>query len=109
EIAASIATTSQLRAKRDATARTVDNAVFGAVARVEADRRQVDAYRDRLVPTATNLESLSEESYRAGRTSVLAVFEAQRNLRDLLREALQASLDLQMALAELEELLGQAL
>jgi outer membrane protein, heavy metal efflux system len=109
EIAGSIAATSQLRARRDATARAIENAVFGAVARVDAGRRQTAAYRERLVPTAANLESLAEEGYRAGRTSVLAVLDAQRNLRDLMREALQASLDLQMSLAELEELLGQAL
>jgi len=63
----------------------------------------------RLIPVATELESLSEESYRAGRTSVLGVLDAQRSLRDLSREAVQASVDLQMALAELEDLLGAPL
>ena len=71
-----------------------------------AKRRQVDAYEQRLVPIATDLESLAEESYRAGRSSVLALLDAQRSLRDLRREALQASLDLQISLAELEEILG---
>ena len=69
----------------------------------------MEAYEQRLVPTATSLESLAEESYRAGRTSVLAVLDAQRNLRDLRRDALQAALDLQMSLADLEELLGTTL
>jgi len=105
-IAASIATTSQLRAKRDATRRSVENAVFGTIARIDAQRRQLEAYQQRLVPTATDLEALAEESYRAGRTSVLGVLDAQRSLRDLTREALQAALDLQLSLADLEELLG---
>ena len=109
EIAQSIATTSQLRAVRDDTRRDVENSVFGAVAKIEAERRQVDAFQQRLVPTATDLESLAEESYRAGRTSILAVFDAQRSLRDLRREALQAMLDLQFSLADLEEILGTAL
>ena len=65
--------------------------------------------RRQLVPTATNLEALAEESYRAGRTSVLGVLDAQRSLRDLSREALQAALDLQLSLADLEELLGTPL
>ena len=60
----------------------------------------------RLIPTATDLESLAEESYRAGRTSVLGVLDAQRSLRDVRREALQAALDLQMSFADLEEILG---
>jgi cobalt-zinc-cadmium efflux system outer membrane protein len=105
-IAASIATTAQLRAKREATRRSVENAVYGTTARIDAERRQLEAYQRRLVPTATDLESLAEESYRAGRTSVLGVLDAQRSLRDLTREALQAALDLQLSLADLEELLG---
>ena len=109
EIAQSIATTAQLRAVRDDTRRDVENTVFGTVAKIEAQRRQADAFQQRLIPTATNLESLAEESYRAGRTSILAVLDAQRSLRDLRREALQAMLDLQFSLADLEEILGAAL
>ena len=109
EIAQSVATTSQLRAQRDAARRDVENNVFGTVAKIEAQRRQVEAFEQRLVPTATDLESLAEESYRAGRTSILAVFDAQRSLRDLRREALQVMLDLQFSLADLEEILGTAL
>jgi cobalt-zinc-cadmium efflux system outer membrane protein len=106
QIAESIATTAQLRGRREATRRTVENAVYGAVARIDAERRQVEAYEQRLVPTATNLQTLAEESYRAGRTSVLGLLDAQRSLRDLRREALQVALDLQLTLAELEEILG---
>ena len=109
EIAASIATTTQLRGQREAMRRVVENGVFAAASRVEAMRRQVDTFRERLLPVATDLQSLSEESYRAGRTSVLGLLDAQRNLRDLSRDAVQAALDLQLALAELEELLGTPL
>ena len=109
EIAESVATASQLTAARDARKRTVENDVFGTLARIDARQKQVDAYRQRLVPTASDLETLAEESYRAGRTSVLAVFDAQRSLRDLRRESLQAALDLQFAIADLEELLGTSL
>ena len=109
EIAGSLATGAALRLKRDATRRTIENDVFGTVAKIDAERRQVDAYERRLVPTATDLETLAEEAYRAGRTSVLAVLDAERSLRDLRRDALQAALDLQMLLADLEELLGTPL
>jgi cobalt-zinc-cadmium efflux system outer membrane protein len=107
EIAGSIATTAQLRTRREATLRTVENDVYGTIARIDAERRQVDAYEQRLVPTATSLEALAEESYRAGRSSVLALLDAQRSLRDFRREALQAALDLQLSIAELEEILGR--
>lgn len=109
EIAASIATAAQFRAEREATQRNVDNDVYAAVARIDAQRRQLDAFQQRVIPTATELEALAEESYRAGRTSVLGVLDAQRSLRDARREALQAALDLQISLADLEELLGTAL
>lgn len=105
-IAESIATAAQLRAKREDVRRDVENSVYAIVARVDAQRRQLDAFAQRLVPTATDLEALAEESYRAGRTSVLGVLDAQRNLRDVRRDALQAALDLQLSLADLEEILG---
>jgi cobalt-zinc-cadmium efflux system outer membrane protein len=106
DIAGSLAATSQLRAQRDATQRTIENALFGTVAKIQAQRQRTDAYMSRLVPTAVDLESLAEESYRAGRTSVLSVLDAQRTVRDVREEALQAALDVQTSIAELEELLG---
>jgi cobalt-zinc-cadmium efflux system outer membrane protein len=108
EIAGSLAATSQLQAQREATQRTIENALFGIVARIRAQRQRADAYTTRLVPTAVDLESLAEESYRAGRTSVLNVVDAQRTVRDVRDEALQAALDVQTSIAELEELLGTA-
>jgi cobalt-zinc-cadmium efflux system outer membrane protein len=109
EMAASVATLAQLRAGREATARTVENAVFGLLARIDAQRGRTTVYGTQLVPTATAIESLAEDSYRSGRTSVLSVFEAQRSVRDVQREALAAALELQDLLAELEELIGTPL
>ena len=109
EIAAAIATTAQLRGQRESMRRIVQTAVFSASSRIDAARRRVDTFTDRLLPVATELEALSEESYRAGRTSVLGLLDAQRSLRDLSRDAVQAGLDLQLALAELEDLLGTPL
>ncbi len=106
EIAQSGATIAQLQAEREAVSRTIESSVFGGWSRLEALRKQVDTYRDKLIPTATSLESLAEESYKAGRTTVLSVLEAQRNLRDIRREYLQALVDYQTAIADLEEILG---
>ncbi|HEY1308476.1 MAG TPA: TolC family protein [Vicinamibacterales bacterium] len=106
EIAGSVAVTSQLRAQRDATERTIENALFGTVGRIQAQRQRATAYTQRLVPTAVDLESLAEESYKAGRTPVLSLIDAQRTVRDVRDEAVQAALDVQISIAELEELLG---
>lgn len=109
EIAASIATAAQLRGQRDAARRRVENAVWAAHQQVDTARRRVATFRQQLLPVAIELEALSQESYQAGRTSVLGVLDSQRNLRDISRDAVQAELDLQLALAELEELLGSPL
>jgi len=109
EIAASLATTLQLRGQRDAVRRMVDNEVFAVVSRIEAARRRLDSSRTRLVPIATNLESLAEDSYRLGRSPLLSLLKAQRSLHEVRLEALQVALDLQLALAELEEIIGTSL
>lgn len=106
EIAQSQATIEHIRARRDAALRTVESRVFGVLARIEALRKQVDAYRERIVPVAAELAALAEESYKMGRTSVLSLLDAQRSLRDVRREYLQALLDFQGALADLEEVIG---
>ena len=63
----------------------------------------MEAFRTTLVPTATELQGLAEESYRLGRNSILAALDAQRSLRDVRYEYLQAALELQAAVADLED------
>lgn len=106
EIAESNATVLQLQAEREAVLRTLESTLYGAWARLQAHARQVQAYRERLLPVAADIESLAEESYREGRSALLSLLEAQRNLRDLRREYLQVLSDYQSAVADLEEILG---
>ena len=106
EIAESKATIDQVRARRDAAHRQVESGVFAALARIDAQRRQLEAYRTRVIPAAVELATLAEESYKAGRDTVLALLDAQRSLRDVRRDYLQALLDYQAALADLEEVIG---
>jgi cobalt-zinc-cadmium efflux system outer membrane protein len=109
ELAQSSATVSQLQAEREAVRRSLEASLTAAWARVQAQRRQVEVYRNRLLPTATEIEALVEESYKAGRSPVLAVLEAQRNLREVRREYQQALADFQAAVAEVEEMIGVAI
>jgi outer membrane protein, heavy metal efflux system len=106
EIAQSRATIDQIHATRDAVRRVTESAIYGALARIEAERRQVETYRTRVIPAATELAGLAEESYTLGRSSVISLLDAQRSLRDVRREYLQALLDFQSALADLEEAIG---
>jgi cobalt-zinc-cadmium efflux system outer membrane protein len=109
EIAASLATSSQIQAKRDAVRRMVENQLYGAVSHVDARRRQVEIYRQTLYPTAAAILDLAEESYRLGRATLLALLEAQRSFRDIGREYLQSQIDLQTAIADLEEIIGASI
>ncbi len=106
EIAASEATIVQIHARRDAARRTVESAVFSALARIEAQRQRVESFRTRVIPAATELADLAEESYRAGRSPLLVLIEAQRALRDAKRDYLDALEEFQAALADLEEVIG---
>ena len=106
EIAGSMAKSSQIRARRESVRRTVEARVFAALERVTAQRAQVEAFRVTLVPTATSLQGLAEESYRLGRSSILSALDAQRSLRDVKHEYVQALLNLQSAVADLEDILG---
>jgi cobalt-zinc-cadmium efflux system outer membrane protein len=106
QIAGSLAIADQARTRCYALRRSVEAKVFAAHARAEAQRAQVAAYRETLVPTATTIESLAEEGYRLGRNPVLVVLEAQRTLRDAKSEYLSSLLSLQSALADLEDVLG---
>jgi cobalt-zinc-cadmium efflux system outer membrane protein len=106
EIAASQAAITQIHARRDAARRTVESAVFSALARIEAQRQRVESFRTRVIPTATELADLAEESYKAGRSPLLMLIEAQRALRDAKRDYLDALAEFQAALADLEEVIG---
>jgi outer membrane protein, heavy metal efflux system len=106
QIAGSLARGNQARLRRDALRRSVEARAFAAHARALAQRAQVAAYRETLLPTATTIESLAEEAYRLGRSPVLVVLEAQRTLRDTRAEYLSSLLSLQSALADLEDVLG---
>lgn len=105
-IAGSLARTDTIKARREALRRQVEARVFAATERVAARRAQVEAFRTTLLPTATELQGLAEESYRLGRDSILTALDAQRSLRDVKFEYLQALMALQEAVADLEDILG---
>jgi cobalt-zinc-cadmium efflux system outer membrane protein len=106
EIAGSLARADSVRARRDAARRQVEAKVFAALDRLGARRARVQAFTHDIVPTATAVEELAEESYRLGRDSILATLTAQVGLRDVRAEYLQALADLHAAVADLEAILG---
>ncbi len=109
EIAESIANRRVLETETIAMKRAVAGHVEAGYFDLRAQQSQVDTYRQKLVPAARKLESLSEESYRAGKTNILSVIDAQRNVQEVERNYLESLVTLQNAFATLEETVGAAL
>src|SRR5207244_6173084 len=77
--------------------------------RLERQQTQAGIYRQTLVPAVRQLEGMAEESYRAGKATILVVLDAQRNVQDVERTYQQGLLALQSAFASLEEAVGAPL
>jgi cobalt-zinc-cadmium efflux system outer membrane protein len=108
QIAQSLANERVLAAETAATERSVSARVEAAFYDLEAQRTQVQLYRDRLLPAARQLESMAEESYRAGKTNILTAIQAQQAVQSVESSYLQSLEQLQDLYAGLEETVGGA-
>jgi cobalt-zinc-cadmium efflux system outer membrane protein len=109
EIAQSLATQNLLDAEEAATKRSVAARVETAYYDLDAQRTQAEIYHATLVPVAQQLESLAEQSYRAGKADILMVLTAQRNVQDVEHSYLQSLLTVQSAFAGLEQVVGTSI
>lgn len=108
EIAQSLANESVLEAENAATERSVSARVEASFYDLEAQHTQVQLYRNKLLPVARQLESMAEESYRAGKTSILTAIQAQQAVQSVESSYLQSLKQLQDLYAGLEETVGGA-
>ncbi len=109
EVEVEEATLAQLAAERDASAAQIAGAVTAAAAQAAVARRAALRFRDEILPHAFEVEGLAEESYRAGHSNLVALLQVLQSTRDLRLRAVQAGLDYQVALAELEQSMGAPL
>jgi cobalt-zinc-cadmium efflux system outer membrane protein len=109
EIAQSLARQETLNAEVTAARRAVAGEVDSAFLDLNVQRTQVELHRDRLLPAARNLESLAEESYKAGRAGILVVLGAQQSVQEVERGYLESLFALQRSFAALEEAVGAPL
>jgi cobalt-zinc-cadmium efflux system outer membrane protein len=75
----------------------------------QAKAHQAQQYRQTIVPQTTRMEQMAEDSYRAGKTNVLTLLDAQRRLNDVQKAYIDALLAAQTAFAGLEETAGAPL
>ena len=103
------ATLNRAIADHDARAAQITGDVAAAFARAAAARQAFDRYQNDILPASLQVESMAEESYRSGQTGLPAYLQAVQTARDIRQRALQAGLDYQLALADLERAMGTPL
>ena len=109
EIAVAEATLARAVADRDARISQITGAVSAALARAAAARQTAERYRNEILPASLQVEQMAEESYRSGQTGLPAYLQTLQAAREIRQRALQAGLDYQLALADLERAMGTPL
>jgi cobalt-zinc-cadmium efflux system outer membrane protein len=109
DVAVAEATLNRAIADRDARIAQITGAVSSAVARAAAGRQAILRYQNEILPASLQVEQMADESYRAGQTGLPALLQTVQAARELRLRALQAGLDYQVALAELERAMGAPL
>ncbi len=103
------ATLTRTIADRDARAAQITGSVASAVARAVAARQAVLRYQAEILPASLQVEQMADESYRAGQTGLPALLQTVQAARQLRLSAVQAGLDYQLAIADLENAIGAPL
>jgi cobalt-zinc-cadmium efflux system outer membrane protein len=109
DVAVAEATLNRAIADRDARAAQISGAVAAASARAASAYQAVLRYQTDILPATIQVEQMAQESYQSGQTGVTALLQAVQNARETRLRALQAGLDYQLALAELERAVGAPL
>jgi cobalt-zinc-cadmium efflux system outer membrane protein len=77
--------------------------------KIQTLHHHVDLFRDNLVPQARQAFEATRLSYESGKATFLDWISAQRNLRDIEATAREHLADYQVAIAELEAIIGAQL
>jgi cobalt-zinc-cadmium efflux system outer membrane protein len=109
EVAVAEATLNRAIADRDARIAQISGAVASAVARAEAARQALLRFQSDILPATLQVEQMAEESYRSGQTGLPALLQTVQAARQTRLNALQAGLDYQLAIADLERAIGAPL
>jgi cobalt-zinc-cadmium efflux system outer membrane protein len=96
----------RLGGERAALIAGITGAVAAARARAEGAREQLARFQSDILPGAARVAQMQEAAYRAGQTNVNVLLEALKSAADLRAKAIEAGLDYQRALADLERALG---
>ena len=96
----------RLRAERAAVAADIIGHLAEARARAAAAEAQLDRYERDILPRTLDVERMAEDSYRSGQSNLAVLLQMLQSSREMRFRALDAGLDYQLALADLERATG---
>jgi len=96
----------RIKAERDATEFAISGAIASALARASSAQEQLTRYQNDIFPLALQAEQQAQAAYSGGQIGLPALVQALQTARDTRQRGLQAGLDYQHALADLERAIG---
>jgi outer membrane protein TolC len=98
-----------LRAERASIVATVTGKIIDAAARASAAADALRRFTTDIRPRSREIEAMAQDSYQSGQTGLVALLQALQTARNLRLQSVQAGLDMQLALADLERALGASI
>jgi outer membrane protein, heavy metal efflux system len=99
-------TLARLQRERDALVAQITGSVAAALARATAAREQIARYETTILPLALESERQAQAAYNGGQIGLPALVQSLMTARDTRQRGLQASIDYQRALTDLERAIG---
>lgn len=96
----------RLQGERTAAVTRMQGTVVAAMMRATAAREQMTRYQSSILPLALESERQAQAAYSGGQTGLPALVQALQTARETRQRGLQAGLDYQRALADLERAIG---
>jgi outer membrane protein, heavy metal efflux system len=103
------ATLARLRREREALVSRIAGAISAALTRATAARDQITRYQTSILPLALEAERQAQAAYNGGQISLPVLVQALVTARDTRQRGLQAGLDYQHALTELDRAIGASI
>src|SRR6185295_11915080 len=99
----------RLQADRAAALARMSGGIAAALSRAAAARDQLTAYETTMLPLALEAERQAQAAYDGGQIGLPALVQALQIARETRQRGLQAGLDFQHALADLERAMGTSI
>jgi cobalt-zinc-cadmium efflux system outer membrane protein len=99
-------TLTRLQAERAIVLARISGGIGAALARATAARERMARYQNTILPLAIEFERQAQAAYTGGQTGLPVLVQALQMARDTRQRGLDAGLDYQRALADLERAIG---